>query len=58
MDLAMKIIGGLILLTFVTVVLIRARDSDTVLTGLAKFNQKSFGMFLNAANGQQVNALG
>ena len=56
MDLAMKIIGGLILLTFVTVVLLRARDADTVLTGLAKFNQRSFGMFLNAANNQPVQA--
>lgn len=48
MSLLEKLLGGLILLTFVVVVLRHSSDSERVLTGLAKFNTDTFGPFLRA----------
>lgn len=57
MSLVEKLLAGLILLTFVTVVLLNASASDQIIQSLAKFNQRTFGMFLVAPGRQAAPVL-
>lgn len=49
MSLAEKLLSGLILLTFVAVVLKNPQGTNDVLHGLAQFNRTTFGTFLGVA---------